>query len=87
LNCLTVLERQKFNMTEHKVDVLAIGDVVTDAFIKLLDDQATTYKDEHGNKILAMPYGMKVPFDHAEVIEAVGNAANAAVSFKCRFGI
>ena len=68
-------------MTEHTIDVLAIGDVVTDAFIKLLDDQATTYKDEHGNKILAMPYGMKVPFDHAEVIEAVGNAANAAVSF------
>lgn len=68
-------------MTEHKLDVLAVGDVVTDAFIKLLDDQATTYKDEHGNKILAMPYGMKIPFDHAEVIEAVGNAANAAVSF------
>ncbi len=68
-------------MTEHKIDVLAIGDVVTDAFVKLLDDQAWTYKDEHGNKVLAMPYGMKVPFDHAEVIEAVGNAANAAVAF------
>ncbi len=68
-------------MTEHTIDVLAIGDVVTDAFIKLLDDQAWTYKDENGNKILAMPYGMKIPFDHAEVIEAVGNAANAAVSF------
>ncbi len=68
-------------MTEHTLDVLAIGDVVTDAFIKLQDDQAWTYKDEHGNKILAMPYGMKVPFDHAEVIEAVGNASNAAVSF------
>ena len=68
-------------MSERKLDVLAVGDVVTDAFIKLLDDQAFTYKDEHGNKILAMPYGMKVPFDHAEVIEAVGNAANAAVSF------
>lgn len=68
-------------MTEHRIDVLAVGDVVTDAFIKLLDDQAWTYKDEHGNKILAMPYGLKVPFDHAEVIEAVGNASNAAVSF------
>ena len=68
-------------MAEQKLDVLAIGDVVTDAFIKLLDDEAWTYKDEHGNKVLAMPYGMKVPFDHAEVIEGVGNAANAAVSF------
>lgn len=68
-------------MTEHKLDVLAIGDVVTDAFVKLLDDQAWVYKDDKGNKVLAMPYGMKVPFDHAEVVEAVGNAANAAVSF------
>ncbi len=62
------------------MDVLAIGDVVTDAFIKLLDDRAHTYVNEHG-KWLAMPFGMKVPFDHAEVIEAVGNASNAAVSF------
>src|SRR5690606_8856160 len=35
---------------------------------------------------LAMPFGTKVPFSHAEVIEAVGNASNAAVSF-ARFGI
>jgi sugar/nucleoside kinase (ribokinase family) len=62
-----------------QIDVLCIGDVVTDAFIKLLDDRAMTYENEQG-KWLAMPFGMKVPFDHAEVIEAVGNAANAAVS-------
>lgn len=62
------------------LDVLAIGDVVTDAFIKLLDDRATTFKNENGNW-LAMPFATKVPFDHAEVIEGVGNAANAAVSF------
>ncbi len=62
------------------LDVLAIGDVVTDAFVKLLDDRATTFENEHG-KFLAMPFGMKVPFDYAEVIEGVGNAANAAVSF------
>lgn len=63
-----------------QIDVLAIGDVVTDAFIKLLDDRAYTFENDHG-KFLAMPFGQKVPFDHAEVIEAVGNAANAAVSF------
>lgn len=65
----------------HKLDVLCIGDVVTDAFIKLLDDRAVTYENEQG-KWLAMPFGMKIPFDHAEVIEAVGNASNAAVSFE-----
>lgn len=69
----------------QKLDVLCIGDVVTDAFIKLLDDRATTYENDKG-KWLAMPFGMKVPFDHAEVIEAVGNASNAAVSF-ARMGI
>jgi ribokinase len=61
------------------LDVIAVGDVVTDAFIKLKDDQATTFKNDNGDW-LAMPYGSKLPFDHVEVIEGVGNAANAAVS-------
>ncbi len=64
-----------------KVQVFCIGDVVTDAFIKLFDDRAHTYENEQG-KWIAMPFGMKVPFDNAEVIEGVGNAANAAVSFE-----
>lgn len=64
----------------QKLDVLSIGDVVTDAFVKLLDDRAMTYENDKG-KWLAMPFGTKIPFDHAEVIEAVGNASNAAVAF------
>lgn len=68
-----------------QLDVLCIGDVVTDAFIKLFDDRAVAYDNEQG-KWLAMPFGTKVPFDHAEVIEGVGNAANAAVSFS-RLGV
>lgn len=64
----------------QKLDVLSIGDVVTDAFIKLLDDRAVTYQNDDG-KWLAMPFGTKIPFDHAVVIEAVGNASNAAVCF------
>ncbi|MCA9332542.1 carbohydrate kinase family protein [Candidatus Saccharibacteria bacterium] len=64
-----------------KIKVFCIGDVVTDAFIKLLDDRAVTYDNEEG-KWLAMPFGTKIPFDNAEVIEGVGNAANAAVSFE-----
>jgi sugar/nucleoside kinase (ribokinase family) len=65
---------------DDELDVLSIGDVVTDAFIRLLADQAVTYENEQG-KWLAMPFATKLPFDHAEVIEGVGNAANAAVSF------
>jgi ribokinase len=66
-------------------DVISIGDIVTDAFIKLIDDQAHTYENEHG-KFLAMQFGTKLPFDHVEVLEAVGNAANAAVAF-ARLGL
>lgn len=68
-----------------QTDVISIGDIVTDAFIKLEDDQATTYENEEG-KWLAMAFGTKIPFDHAEIIEAVGNAANAAVAF-ARLGL
>jgi len=64
-----------------QLDVLSIGDIVTDAFIKLLDDQAWTYEDEHGTKVLAMQFGTKLPFENAEVVQAVGNASNAAVAF------
>jgi ribokinase len=71
---------------DAKIDVLSIGDIVTDAFIKLADDKAWTYVDEHGRKILAMEFGTKTPFDNSEVIKAVGNASNAAVAF-ARLGL
>lgn len=72
-------------MSQPQLDVLAVGDVVTDAFIKLLSDQATVEMTNKGPR-LSMAYGTKLPFDHAEVIEGVGNAANAAVSF-ARLGL
>ena len=62
-----------------KFDVLAIGDVVTDAFINLDEKFEHTYKDEKGTW-LAIPFGTKIPFDYVEVVEGVGNAANAAVA-------
>lgn len=69
----------------QQLDVLSIGDIVTDAFIKLFDDQAHAYQNEHG-KWLAMKYATKLPFDHVEVLQAVGNASNAAVAFS-RLGL
>jgi len=62
-----------------KIDVLSIGDTLTDAFIKLKDDNASIEKNEKG-RFLKIAYGTKVPFDHTEVVEGVGNAANASVS-------
>lgn len=68
-----------------QIDVLSVGDIVTDAFIKLVDDQAHVYSNDHGTW-LAMQFGTKLPFDHAEIVEAVGNASNAAVSI-ARLGL
>lgn len=69
-----------------QIDILSIGDVVTDAFIKLIDDQAQVQRDNDGNQYLIMPFATKIPFDHAEVAQAVGNASNAAVAF-ARLGL
>ena len=67
------------------VDVISVGDIVTDLFIKLLPEQAHTYDNEHG-AWLAMPFGTKIPYDNLEIIQAVGNAANASVAF-ARLGL
>ncbi|MCA9331492.1 carbohydrate kinase family protein [Candidatus Saccharibacteria bacterium] len=67
------------------LEVLSVGDVVIDAFIKLCDNRAQAYENEHG-KWLAMPFATKIPFEKAEVVNGVGNAANASVSF-ARLGI
>ncbi len=73
-------------MAQKQLDVLSVGDVVTDAFIKLLDDQAEVERDKNGDVDLCIPFGVKIPYHHAEVLEGVGNAANAAVSF-ARLGL
>jgi ribokinase len=70
----------------QQFDILSVGDVVTDAFIKLFDDQAKIIKDDQHGKWLAMPFATKLPFDYTDVIEGVGNAANAAVAF-ARLGL
>ena len=61
------------------IDILSIGDIVTDNFIKLFDDKAEIIK-QGDKKLLAMEFGTKIPFQNSVLIEAVGNAANAAVS-------
>ncbi len=66
--------------------ILAIGDIVTDAFIALREDQAEVRTDEHGIKRLSMEFGSKPPYDHVDIIQAVGNSANAAVALS-RLGL
>lgn len=72
-------------MAQKQLDVLSVGDVVIDAFIKLLDNEEKLVKDGDGFD-LAIPFGTKIPFDHADVVPAVGNASNASVAF-ARLGL
>ena len=70
----------------NRIDVLSVGDIVTDAFIKLMPLEAEIEMDKQKHPLLCMPYGTKIPFDEAVVINAVGNSANAAVSI-ARLGL
>lgn len=67
-------------------DVLSIGDIVTDDFIQLLDKEEKVEHEKDGSEWLAIPFGTKIPFANREVVEAVGNASNAAVAF-ARLGL
>ncbi len=60
-------------------DFVAIGDTVTDAFIRL-QDASVHCNVNHEECTLSMRFGDKVPYQSVDVIRAVGNAANAAVS-------
>jgi sugar/nucleoside kinase (ribokinase family) len=67
-------------MSQRQLDVLAVGDVVTDAFIDLIESEERVERRDDG-LWLAIPFGAKVPFANTEVVAGVGNAANAAVTF------
>lgn len=60
-----------------KYDFVALGDIVTDAFIKLKDAKELV---DHGERELCVRFGDKVPYEEVTEILAVGNAANAAVA-------
>ena len=71
----------------HRIDVLCVGDIVTEPFIKLLPHEAEIDKDPiDKHPLLCMTYGSKIPFESMTVIEGVGNSANAAVSL-ARLGL
>lgn len=60
--------------------ILAIGDIFTDAFIKLRDDKARIDIDPDGSKRLSMEYGTKPPYERVDIVQAVGPSPNAAVA-------
>lgn len=63
---------------QDQIDFLAVGDIVNDDFIDLAD--AEVHDDSDGKKRLDMRFGDKIPYRERELIYAVGNSPNAAVS-------
>lgn len=66
-------------MLHPKYDLLSIGDITTDAFIRL-KDAGVHCKVNTEDCELCVRFGDKVPFEYVKVVRAVGNAANAAVA-------
>ncbi len=66
---------------DNKIEFLSIGDIVTDAFIKLSEISASIVgtPDTSDYKI-CIPFAEKVPYEDVFIVPAVGNASNAAVS-------
>jgi ribokinase len=60
-------------------DFIAVGDTVTDAFIRLKDAQVNCdVSQEHCT--ITLSFGDKIPYESVEVVPAVGNSANASVA-------
>lgn len=65
--------------SKQQYDFIGIGDIVTDAFIRLKD--ATVEDDSSGGfKKICMRFGDKIPYESVEVVPAVGNSTNATHS-------
>ncbi len=65
-------------MFDKNIDFLAIGDITTDAFIRIKDASVHCKVDTDQCEI-CLRFGDKVPFEYVKVVKAVGNSANAAV--------
>lgn len=74
-----------FFSKKDQLDFLAIGDIVTDAFIQLVDAWVETDNPTQ-SKELCMRFGEKIPYEKVTIVAAVGNSPNAAVSAK-RLGL
>lgn len=61
------------------LDLLALGDITTDAFIKLSEASVHCNVDKT-NCELCMRFADKIPYESVTVVRAVGNAPNAAVA-------
>ncbi len=62
-----------------KLDFLAIGDIVIDAFIEL-EDATVNCDINHEHCTICMKFADKIPYKDVTIVKAVGNSPNAATS-------
>ena len=66
------------NQQSEQFDFVGIGDIVTDAFIRLKN--AELHCDiNHEHCEICMDFGAKIPYESVTTVPAVGNSPNAAV--------
>ncbi len=70
---------------DGSIDFFAIGDIVTEPFIRLKDARVHCNINDESCEI-CMRWGDKIPYDYFVLVPAVGNASNAAVS-AARLGV
>jgi len=66
-------------------DFVAVGDIVTDAFIRI-KEASVNCDINHEKCKICLTFGDKVPYESVEIVRAVGNSANAAVAAR-RLGL
>ncbi len=64
---------------DQDLDFIAIGDITTDAFIKLKEAEVNCDINKENCRI-SMRFGDKIPYESVTIVPAVGNSPNAAVS-------
>jgi ribokinase len=74
-----MLMSENNDKNKERIDFLAIGDIITDLFIRLTE--ASVHCDANKeNCRLCMPFGAKIPFEDVYLTIAAGNVGNAADS-------
>jgi len=63
----------------EKLDFVAVGDIVTDAFIRI-KQASVYYDDKDSEEKICLANGSKIPYESLTLASAVGNSPNAAVS-------
>lgn len=74
------IKRKGIKVSDGRPHILAVGDIITNAFIKLSEDYFEEYTDDKGYQRLSFELGGKLPYDEVEIVKVAECSPNAAVS-------